>query len=146
MGTVDQTAQPQETPQDPEVGRYECVPGRNKPAPEGYSLEMRGGRQRGAHVWAYVDRYGEPPPGTEVDHLCRNRHCVNPEHLEAVPHRTNVLRGAAPTARNATKTHCPQGHPLEGENLYRYRDGRRQCRTCRTAHNRARKARNHANR
>jgi hypothetical protein len=71
------------------------------------------------------------PPGWEWDHLCRVRHCVRPSHLEAVPHRVNVLRGVAPTAINARKVACDAGHPLSGGNLYRDSRGARQCRVCR---------------
>lgn len=68
--------------------------------------------------------------GLVIDHLCRNRACCNPGHLEPVTHRENTLRGEGITARHAKQTHCSKGHPLEGENLYSY-DGGRSCRTCR---------------
>lgn len=68
--------------------------------------------------------------GCEVDHLCRNRSCVNPNHAQVVTKRENILRGIGPTAVNAQKTHCKRNHPLLGENLYIYKDGRRECRTC----------------
>lgn len=54
--------------------------------------------------------------GLEVDHLCRVRHCVRPDHLEQVTHRENGLRGFGPAAENARKTHCPQGHPYDRVN------------------------------
>lgn len=66
------------------------------------------------------------PAGTQLDHLCRVRHCVNPKHLEAVTPRVNTHRGYT----NATKTHCPQGHPYSGDNLYLSPRGNRQCREC----------------
>ena len=83
-----------------------------------------------AHRWAYEALIGPIPEGLELDHLCRNRACVNPVHLEPVSHQVNVLRGFSPSAENSHRTHCPQGHPLEGANLYRYQN-ERQCRTCR---------------
>jgi hypothetical protein len=83
-----------------------------------------------AHRFAYEALVGPIPDGLHLDHVkdrgCTSRACVNPAHLEPVPPRVNVQRGEP-----ATKTHCVNGHPLSGENLYRGPDGRRQCRTCR---------------
>jgi hypothetical protein len=76
-------------------------------------------------------------PGLELDHLCRNRACVNPAHLEQVSHRENVLRGVSLVAVNAAKTHCPRGHPYDEVNTYHTPDGRRICRPCQRIHNRA---------
>lgn len=74
---------------------------------------------------------GPIPEGLVIDHLCRNRGCVNPDHLEAVTQRENILRGEGLAAANARKTHCPKGHPYSGENLYVVpSSGRRQCRIC----------------
>ena len=71
-----------------------------------------------AHRVAYALLKGDMSDGLELDHLCRVRHCVNPEHLEPVTPTTNVLRGESFSAKNAAKTTCPKGHPLAGENLY----------------------------
>lgn len=85
-----------------------------------------------AHRFAYRILVGDIPAGLEIDHLCRNRLCVNPWHMEPVPHRVNVLRGLAPTAANAHKTRCNNGHNLSGDNVYRRVTLRkRECRTCR---------------
>ena len=70
------------------------------------------------------------PDGKELDHLCRNRKCVNPKHLESVTHRENILRGETIMAENARKTHCWRGHPLSGKNLKLKPNGHRQCRAC----------------
>lgn len=72
------------------------------------------------------------PAGLEVDHLCRVRCCVNPDHLEYVTHRVNLLRGETIAARSASRTCCPRGHPYEGHNLI-VREGKRECRECQRA-------------
>ena len=61
-----------------------------------------------AHRFAYILLVGPIPDGLELDHLCRNRPCVNPDHLEAVSHADNVQRGVGPSVENRLKTHCPQ--------------------------------------
>jgi hypothetical protein len=58
------------------------------------------------------------PSHLQIDHLCRNRICCNPDHLEPVTPRENYLRGFGVGAINARKTHCGKGHPLEGEHIY----------------------------
>lgn len=85
-----------------------------------------------AHVFAYQTMVGEIPEGLVLDHLCRNRICVNPAHLEPVTRRENVLRGETLPAKNLQKTHCPNGHLLAGENLSpaHLKRGGRTCRIC----------------
>jgi hypothetical protein len=89
---------------------------------------------------AYELAKGPIPDGLVIDHLCRVRHCVNPEHLEAVPHRVNTLRGVSYHAERARSATCIRGHALEGDNLYTKADGRRRCRTCIEARDAERKA------
>lgn len=101
------------------------------------------GRSALAHRWIYEQTVGPIPPGLTIDHLCRNRRCVEVAHMEVVTDRENILRGTSPTAKNARKTHCIHGHPLDGDNLIIKKDGRRQCRTCQRAHERAHWRRTH---
>jgi hypothetical protein len=71
-----------------------------------------------AHRWSYEYHVGPIPNGHHLDHLCRNTACVNTEHLEPVTPRENLLRGDGPSAIHAKKSHCPEGHPYAGKNLY----------------------------
>lgn len=83
-----------------------------------------------AHRVAYESERGPIPAGLQIDHLCRNRRCVNTKHLEAVTRRENILRGIGPTAVNARKTQCDAGHALAGDNLRVSPNGRRECKEC----------------
>ncbi len=65
-----------------------------------------------AHRVSYLALVGSIPEGLTIDHLCRNSLCVNPDHLEPVTMRENILRGDSACAKNARKTHCPRGHLL----------------------------------
>lgn len=91
-----------------------------------------------AHRVSFEMHNGPLADGLVVDHICRNGLCVNPSHLEAVTNVENIMRGNGTPAVNARKTHCKSGHPLEGNNLRRRRDGRRVCRTCEKERNAAR--------
>jgi hypothetical protein len=99
----------------------------------GYGYFRDGGTTRLAHRAAYESVKGLIPEGLVIDHLCRIPACVNPDHLEAVTVRENILRGVGITAQNVKKTSCPQGHPYDRENTY-VRGRRRTCRTCHRAH------------
>ncbi len=83
-----------------------------------------------AHRVAYLMFNGLINREFELDHLCRNRACVNPNHLEPVSGRTNVLRGTGIATRNAQKMHCKWGHPLTGKNVYITKNGQRHCQPC----------------
>lgn len=82
-----------------------------------------------AHRVSYEIHVGKIPEGLQIDHLCRNRSCVNPKHMEVVTLKENVLRGEGITARNLRKTHCPLGHEYSKENTYVHRNSR-QCKIC----------------
>lgn len=94
-----------------------------------------------AHRWSYQFLIADIPDELTLDHLCRVRACVNPWHLEPVPHRINILRGEGPAAINARRTQCVNGHPFTSDNTYVTPDGRRQCRTCIRRRSQARLAR-----
>lgn len=82
-----------------------------------------------AHRVAYTELVGDVPAGLVLDHLCRNPRCVNPDHLEPVPQRLNVLRGESPIAAMARRTVCLRGHSLAVHARVNEK-GHRQCRAC----------------
>lgn len=112
---------------------------------KGYGHFTQGGKPKMmlAHRWSYEAMVTEVPDGLELDHLCRNKACVNPDHLEPVTHAVNIERNPnAVNKRGAQITHCPQGHEYNEANTRWYRGGRN-CRPCgrlHTANHRARKA------
>lgn len=112
---------------------------------DGYGRFWVEGRVVPAHRWAYEQTRGPIPVGLEVDHLCAVRRCVAVDHLDAVDHRTNVLRSTGPSAINARRTKCTNGHDLtDSDNVHvayppSHPRGMRKCRAC--ARDRARRTR-----
>ena len=84
-----------------------------------------------AHRYAYELLIGPIPAGLHLDHLCRNKLCMNPQHLEPVTLVENVMRGEGVTVQNAQKTHCLRGHEFTPENTRITPQGWRQCKVCR---------------
>jgi hypothetical protein len=100
----------------------------------GYGAVRMPGIANVAHRALYILLVGEVPDDLPLDHLCRNKLCVNPDHLEPVTQQENNRRAGA------ARTHCAQGHEYTEENTYRRRNGSRDCRAC----NRNRSAVRHA--
>jgi len=84
----------------------------------GYGKIGHNNKVLNAHAVSYRMHKGEIPEGMEIDHKCRVTCCVNPDHLEAVPHRVNMLRGTGPIARQAKQTHCKRGHEFTPKTTY----------------------------
>jgi len=88
-------------------------------------------KERGAHRASFIAFCGPIPTGLHIDHICRVRECVNPDHLRAVTPRANILCSPiAPAAINARKSECPRGHAYDEANTIIQRGGGRLCRTC----------------
>ena len=108
---------------------------------EGETTERGYGRFRvsrkvdlAAHRMSVLLDGRELPPSMVVDHLCRNRLCCNPRHLEVVSTKVNVLRGVGPTAENAARTHCIHGHLLPPFSLSQPSKNARRCLECQKRH------------
>jgi hypothetical protein len=91
-------------------------------ATNGYGIMWTGEKTRVAHRLVFELLIGDVPEGLELDHLCRVRHCVRPDHLEPVTHAENMLR--------ARRSHCKRGHERTAVNIRITKRGSRQCIPC----------------
>jgi hypothetical protein len=98
----------------------------------GYGQIWWKGANRLAHRVSYELHFGPAAAGLQLDHLCRNRACINPVHLEPVTSHENARRAGMPiAARQLAKTHCAHGHPFDEINTYVHpATGHRHCREC----------------
>ncbi len=121
---------------DKETGCWNWVGYVNK---GGYGLISSDTRPLLSHRVSHTFYKGDIPKGFDIDHLCRNRSCCNPDHLEAVTRKENLKRGIGPqlaSERSKAATHCPKGHEYTVENT-RYRtQGWKLCRICSRANRR----------
>lgn len=99
----------------------------------GYGNLNRNGRVTKAYRWYWIQRHGEIPKGLQLDHICRNRRCCNPDHLELVTPAENTRRGMAPNIIAHRENRCRRGHDFTPENSIHRADGTRTCRTCENA-------------
>jgi hypothetical protein len=106
----------------------------------GYGRSWHDGDHAMAHRYSYELLVGPIGDDLTLDHLCRNRRCVNPDHLEPVDMRENIFRGYGVARINAEKDACPQGHPYDDQNTYRHPRGNRVCVECRREAKRRRAA------
>lgn len=116
--------------------------------PRGYGyFTAKGKKGWRVHRYAWTNLVGPIPEGMTLDHLCRNKRCVNPDHMEITTPAENNLRGGSMSALNARKTHCKRGHEFTPENTERQynKNGGRRCRTCRLEYIRKRYAEQRGN-
>lgn len=135
--------------QAPDLSRYSiedrgygtpCWIWTGRVADTGYGRIEHRGVNTGAHKLSFLEAGGQIPDGYVLDHLCRNRACINPAHLEPVTVKENNLRGDGFAGRNARKTHCKHGHEFTPQNTIPWGVNGRACRECRRVRDRVRDA------
>ncbi len=99
----------------------------HRPGAGGYALYHADGKLQLLHRWTYQQFVAPIPDGMQIDHLCRVRNCVRPDHLEPVTAAENARRGS-----RAQRTHCKNGHEYTPENT-QHQGGARRCRECHRA-------------
>jgi len=113
-----------------------CWPWSGQQNRQGYGVAVLRGRKMTAHRVAWLRSGHSIEVELTLDHLCRNKLCINPGHLEPVTRKENVLRGDTLPAANLRKTVCANGHPYSPENTIHKGDGSRVCRICKSDQNR----------
>ena len=111
-----------------------CWEWRGSIKPNGYGYFSLWPKKVYAHRLSYELLVGPIPDGMHIDHICFNRRCVRPDHLDAVTQKVNNQRA------HAIKTHCAQGHPWIDENIATRPNGSHYCRVCNREQQRRRKA------
>ena len=109
-----------------------CIEWEGKRSSEGYGRLCIRGKKLYAHRAVYEAVHGPIPAGMWIDHICRNRMCINPEHLRIVTPKQNALENSdSISAKNSVKTHCSNGHKFNKKNTYWRIDGKgRICKEC----------------
>ena len=116
----------------------ECIEWNGTITKCGYGQIRLDGKLFYVHRVAYTLYHGSIPKGLQIDHLCRNRKCFNPEHLEAVTNKENSIRGLTGSNNKQSKqTHCIRGHEFNESNTRIY-NGKRKCLKCEIIYNKAR--------
>lgn len=115
-----------------------CIESKKGITTNGYSRIRVGNKQIQAHRWAWELINGEIPTNLVIDHLCKNKKCIAPDHLRMVTQQENVMAGLH---NIDNRNYCNQGHPFEGNIMVR-KNGKRECAEC----NRTRARQNWANR
>ena len=112
------------------VSKVGCWEWLGRTVKDGYGNINVNKKRISIHRILYKYYHGKLDSELEIDHICRNRVCCNPLHLEQVTHKENVLRGFSLNAINARKTLCIRGHSLSGDNIRIEKYGSRRCKKC----------------